>query len=112
MRSTKSAKEVDAANVSNKEAEGLKKRGEQFLEVRTALEVPMQDTGTARERMLAKGVGFGNRTCSCEFRVNEKESFLPGCLGSRTHPKRRRIRKILARRFSEGRRYQAARAST
>ena len=46
--------EVDAADVSNKEAEGLNKRGKQFLEVRKALEMPTQDTGTARERKLAK----------------------------------------------------------
>ena len=46
--------EVDAADVSNKDAKGLKRRGEQFLEVRRVLEMPVQDTGTARERKLAK----------------------------------------------------------
>ena len=46
--------EVDAADASNKESEGLKSRGEQFLEVRKAVEMPVQDTGTARERNLAK----------------------------------------------------------
>ena len=50
------AEEVDVADVSDKkEAEGLKKRREQFLEARRALEMPMQDIGTARERELANG---------------------------------------------------------
>ena len=46
--------EVDAADVSNKESKGLKRRGEHFLEVRKVLETPMQDTGTARERKLVR----------------------------------------------------------
>ena len=46
--------EVDVADVSNKESKGLKTRGEKFLEVRKPLKMPMQDTGTARERKLAK----------------------------------------------------------
>ena len=49
------AEEVDAADVSDKEFEGLKKRGEQLLEVRNALEVPMEDVETIRERELARG---------------------------------------------------------
>ena len=48
------AEEVDVADLSNKETEGLKRRGEQFLEVRKALEMPMQDTETARERELVR----------------------------------------------------------
>ena len=44
------AEEIDVADVSNKESKGLKRRGEQFLEVRKVLEAPMRDTGTARER--------------------------------------------------------------
>ena len=44
------AEEVDAADVSDKESEGLKRRGEQFLEVSKALEIPMEDTETFRER--------------------------------------------------------------
>ena len=70
--------EVDAADVSNKEGEGLQKRGKQFLEVRKAPEMPTQDTGTTRERKLAKRSVL-ERTCSCEFRVTrERESSLPG----------------------------------
>ena len=46
--------EVDAADVSNKESNSFQWRGEQFLDVRKALEMPMKDTGTARERKLAK----------------------------------------------------------
>ena len=42
------AEEVDVADVSNKDSKGLKRRGEQFLEVRQVLETPMQDTRTAR----------------------------------------------------------------
>ena len=42
------------ADVSNKESKGLKRRGEQFLEVRKVLETLMQDTGTARERKLVR----------------------------------------------------------
>ena len=49
------AEEVDAAHVSDKEFEGLKWRGEQFLEVRKALEVPMEDVETIREREVAMG---------------------------------------------------------
>ena len=37
--------EVDVADISDKESKGLKRRGEQFLEVRNVLETPMQDTG-------------------------------------------------------------------
>ena len=48
------AAEVDAADVSDKESEGLKRRGEQFLEVRKALEIPMEDVETIRERELAR----------------------------------------------------------
>ena len=48
------AEEVDAADVSDKESEGLKTRGEQFLEVRTALEIPMEDAETVRERELVR----------------------------------------------------------
>ena len=48
------AGEVDAADVSDKEFEGLKRRGEQFLEVRKALEIPMVDTETISERELVR----------------------------------------------------------
>ena len=48
------AEEVDAADVSDKESEGLKRRGEQFLEVSKALEIPMKDTETIRERELVR----------------------------------------------------------
>ena len=48
------ADEVDAADVSDKESEGLKRRGEQVLEVRKALEIPMEDVETIRERELAR----------------------------------------------------------
>ena len=48
------AEEVDVADLSNKESKGLKRCGEQFLEVRKVLEMPMQDTGTARERKLVR----------------------------------------------------------
>ena len=41
-------------NHNKQRVKGLERRGEQFLEVRKALEMPMQDTGTARERKLAK----------------------------------------------------------
>ena len=37
------AGEVDVAYLSDKESEGLKRRGEQFLELRKALEIPMDD---------------------------------------------------------------------
>ena len=36
------------------ESKSLKRRGEQFLEVRKVLKTPMQDTGTARERKLVR----------------------------------------------------------
>ena len=77
------AEEVDAADVSNKDAEGLKKRGEQFLEARKALEMP-----TGKEK-LAKGVGFGNRTCSCGFRVTRKRERRGRCSFGTNHEKRR-----------------------
>ena len=48
------AGEVDAADVSDKESDGLKRRGEQFLEIRKALEIPMEDVETIRERELAR----------------------------------------------------------
>ena len=48
------AREAGAADVSDKESEGLKRRGEQFLEVREALEIPMEDVETIRERELAR----------------------------------------------------------
>ena len=48
------AGEVGAADVPDKESEGLKRRGEQFLEVRKALEIPMEDVETIRERELAR----------------------------------------------------------
>ena len=55
------AEEVDAADVSDKESEGLKRRGEQFLEVSKALEIPMKDTETIRERERAREeVHFGS----------------------------------------------------
>ena len=37
-----------------KTSEGLKRRGEQVLEVRKALEIPMEDVETIRERELAR----------------------------------------------------------
>ena len=46
--------EVDAADVSDKESEGLKRRGEQFLVVRKALEIPREDVEPIRERELAR----------------------------------------------------------
>ena len=52
------AEEIDVADVSDQESEGLKRRGEQFLEVRKVLEIPMEDAKTIRERE----VGFGSRT--------------------------------------------------
>ena len=73
------AEEVDVADVSNKESKSLKRRGEQFLDVRKALEMPMQDTGTARAR---EDVGFGSRTCSCEFRVTRKRVLCLGVSGA------------------------------
>ena len=48
------AGEVDAADVSDKEFEGVKRRGEQFLEVRKALDIPMVDIETIRERELVR----------------------------------------------------------
>ena len=45
------AGEVDAADVSD---EGVKRRGEQFLEVRKALDIPMVDIETIRERELVR----------------------------------------------------------
>ena len=48
------AEEVDVADVSNKESKGLKRRGEQFLQVRYVLASPMQDTGTVRKRKLVR----------------------------------------------------------
>ena len=44
------AEEAGVADVSNEESEGLKRRGEQFFEVRKALEMPMLDAETACER--------------------------------------------------------------
>ena len=48
------AEEADVADVSNRESKSLKRRGKQFFDVRKALEMPMQDTGTARERKLVR----------------------------------------------------------
>ena len=48
------AEEVDVADVSNQESKGLKRRGEQFLEVRKVLETLVQETGTARGRQLVR----------------------------------------------------------
>ena len=48
------AEEIDMADVSNEESEGLKSRGEQFFEARKALEIPMQDAETVRERKLVR----------------------------------------------------------
>ena len=70
--------EVDAADVSDRESEGLKRRGEQFLEVRKVLEIPMEDAETLRERELQP-----------QIPRHEEESSLPGCLGSKTHPRQR-----------------------
>ena len=49
FENTHSTQEVDEADVSNEEYEGLRKRGEQFLQVRKVLEIPMQDAETTRE---------------------------------------------------------------
>ena len=63
--------EVDAADVSNKDSKGLKRRGEQYLEVRKALEMPMQDTNSVsreRERVLRQGaLGAGYIQSEREF---------------------------------------------
>ena len=67
------AEEVDVADVSNKESKGLKRRGEQFLEVRKALEMPMQDTGTARERKLAKGSVLETEPAAVNSASRERE---------------------------------------
>ena len=48
------AGEVGAADLSDKEFKGLKSRGEQFLEVRKALDIPVVDTETIRERELVR----------------------------------------------------------
>ena len=48
------AGELGATDVSDKESEGLKRRGEQFFEVRKALEISMEDVETIRERELAR----------------------------------------------------------
>ena len=53
------AGEVDAADVFDEEYRDLRKRGKQFLEVRKALEIPMEDTETIRERAREE-VGFGS----------------------------------------------------
>ena len=46
-KGTVGAEEVDVADVSNEESKGLRRRGEQFLEVRKVVETPMQDAETA-----------------------------------------------------------------
>ena len=48
------AEEVDAADVSDKESEDLKRHGEQFIEARKALEIPMEDVEIIRHRELAR----------------------------------------------------------
>ena len=65
-----SVDEVDVADISNREAEGLKKRGEQFLQV---LEMPMQDTGTARDRKLAKGSVLETEPAAVKSASRERE---------------------------------------
>ena len=56
--------EVDAADVSNKESKGLKRRGEQFLEVHKALEdSDARYWDCTREESSRRG-RFGSRTCS------------------------------------------------
>ena len=77
------------ADVSNKESKGLKRLGEQFLEVRKVLETPMQDTGTARERKLVRRSVLEAELAAANSASRERE-FSAWCLGSRTHPRQRR----------------------
>ena len=77
------AGEVGAADVSDKESEGLKRCGEQFLEVRKALEMPMEDVETIRERELARRSSFGSWTCSRKFRVTRKRVLCLGVSGAK-----------------------------
>ena len=74
------AGEDDAADVSDKESEGLKRRGEQFLQVRKPLEIPMEDSETIHEREL---VSFCSWTCSRKFRVTRKRVLCLGVSGAR-----------------------------
>ena len=79
------AEEIDMADVSNEEPEGLKRRAEQFFEARKALEIPMQDAETVRERKLVRS-SFWKPNLQLRIPRCEKESSPPGCL----HPRQRR----------------------
>ena len=87
------AGEVGTADVSDKKAEGLKRRGEQFLEVRKALEIPMEDVETIRERELARRSVLEAGPAAANPR-HEEESSLPGCLGSKTSKVRENLNNL------------------
>ena len=74
------AGEVDAADVSNKESKCLKRRGEQFLEVRKVLETPVQDTGTTREGKVVTRSVLQAEPAAANSASRKRESSLPGCL--------------------------------
>ena len=84
------AEEVDVADVSNKESTGLRRRGKQFFEEHKVLETPMQGTVTTRESKLVRRSVLEAEPAAANSASREKETSLPGCLGSRTHPRRRR----------------------
>ena len=52
------AEEVDAADVSDKESRRSEERGEQFLEVHKALEIPMEDVETIPRKRSSRGGQF------------------------------------------------------
>ena len=76
------AEEVDVADVSNKESKGLKRRGEQFLEVCKVLETQEATYWDCPREKAREEVGFGSRTCSCEFRVTRKRVLYLGVSGA------------------------------
>ena len=76
---------VDAADVSDKEVKGLKRRGEQFLEVRKALEIHGRYLDCPRER-----------TCSCELSGRELSAWV-----SREHALTSPLAKESASRLAE-----------
>ena len=67
------AEEVDVADISNKEPKGLKRRGEQFLEVRKVLETRTQDTGTARERKCVRRSVLESEPAAANSASRERE---------------------------------------
>ena len=91
FESTKSTQRRLARQTFPKESEGLKRRGEQFIEARKALEIPMEDVETIRGKRAREEVSFGSWTCSRKFRVKRKRVLCLGVSGAKRAKVRREI---------------------